>query len=160
MGRLNFIPTEADPDVWLRPATTEGGFDCYEMICVYVDDILCVSKDPMGLIRAIQECYELKGGSIKSPDLYLGATVPNLENKNGVPCWAMSPETYLRNAIIIVESLLHEDGDEKRLRTTAKTPFPSKYRPELDVTAELGPEMASRFMQLIGILQWAVEPGN
>ncbi len=72
----------------------------------------------------------------------------------------MSPEIYMRNAIKIVKSLVHEDGDEKRLRMMAKTPFSSNYRPELDVTAETTPEMASRFMQLIGILQWAVELGH
>ncbi len=89
------------------------------MICVYVDNILYLSKAPMALIRAIQECYEIKSGSIKSSGLYLGATVEKVEIKNGVQ------ETYLTNVTKIVESLLHEDGDEKRLRMTAKTPFPS-----------------------------------
>ena len=157
---MNFVPTEADPDVWLRPATTDGGFDYYEMVCVYVDDILCVSKDPGALLGVIQESYELKKGSVKPPDIYLGATIEKTETKDGVPCWAMSSETYVRNAIKIVELLLREDGDEKRLRATAKTPFPSGYRPEIDITAELGPELASRFMQLVGILRWAVELGR
>ncbi len=65
----------------------------------------------------------------------------------------------MKNAIKIIEALLEEDGDEKRLRTTARTPFPSNYRPELDITQELGPEMASEYMQLIGIARWAVELG-
>ena len=160
LRRMNFVPTEADPDVWLRPATTEAGFEYYEMVCVYVDDILCVSKDHKAIIETIEESYELKKGSVKPPDVYLGATVEKIESKSGVPCWAMSPEAYMKNAIKIVESLLEEDGDEKRLRSTARTPFPSNYRPELDVTPELSPDMASRFMQLIGILRWAVELGQ
>ena len=38
-----------------------------------------------------------------------------------------------------------------------KAPFPTGYKPELDVTEELGPEMESRYLQLIGICRWAVE---
>jgi hypothetical protein len=60
----------------------------------------------------------------------------------------------------IVESLLVEDGNDSRLRTTARNPFPSGYRPELDVTNELHDEMVSRFLQLVGILRWAVELGR
>jgi hypothetical protein len=160
LRQMEFVPTEADPDVWIKPATTEGGFEYYEMICVYVDDILCVSKEPKALIDVIQNSYELKKESIKKPEVYLGATIEKIETKEGVPCWAMSPETYMRNAIKIVEALLEEDGDDKRMRTTARTPFPTNYRPEVDLTPELGPEMASRFMQLIGVLRWAVELGQ
>lgn len=160
LWHMEFVPTEADPDVWIKPATTEGGFEYYEMICVYVDDILCVSKDPKALIDVTQNSYELKKESIKKPEVYLGATIEKIETKEGVPCWAMSPETYMRNAIKIVEALLEEDGDDKRMRTTARTPFPTNYRPEVDLTPELGPEMASRFMQLIGVLRWAVELGQ
>lgn len=160
LRRMAFVPTEADPDVWLRPSTTEGGFEYYEIVCVYVDDILCISKEPHTLIEVIKESYELKEGSIKPPDVYLGATVEKTETKEGLTCWAMSAEAYIKNAIKVVESLLEEDGSEKRLRTTARTPFPSNYRPELDVTPELDPEMATRFMQLVGILRWAVELGQ
>ncbi len=51
---MKFTPVEADPDVWLRPATTDGGFEYCKIVCVCVDDILCISKDPKALIRVIQ----------------------------------------------------------------------------------------------------------
>jgi hypothetical protein len=38
--------------------------------------------------------------------------------------------------------------------------FPNGYKPELDVTVELGPELASRYLQLIGIGRWAMEIGQ
>ena len=41
-----------------------------------------------------------------------------------------------------------------------KDPFPKGYKPELDVTEELEPELASRYLQLIGICRWAVEIGR
>ena len=37
---------QADQDVWLRPATTKDGFDYYEYILVYVDDLLHASHNP------------------------------------------------------------------------------------------------------------------
>ncbi len=83
---MNFVPTEADPDVWLSLATTDGGFDYYEMICVSVEDMLSMSKDPMALIKAIQECNDWKSESMKLPDLCLEVIVEKVENKNRVPC--------------------------------------------------------------------------
>jgi hypothetical protein len=62
--------------------------------------------------------------------------------------------------IVIVECLLNRDGNGYSLKNQAKNPFPSNYRPELDVTNELGESLALDYMQLIGILRWAVELGK
>lgn len=45
LREMNFKSTTADPDTWIRPAVKANGFEYYEMILVYVDDILCVSHD-------------------------------------------------------------------------------------------------------------------
>jgi hypothetical protein len=47
-----------------------------------------------------------------------------------------------------------------KLKSTARNPFPNNYRPELDISTELNDETSTRFMQLIGILQSAVELGH
>ena len=41
-----------------------------------------------------------------------------------------------------------------------KSLLPSGYKPELDVTEELGPELTFWYLQLIGIFRWAVEIGR
>ena len=46
------------------------------------------------------------------------------------------------------------------MKSNIKNPFPAGYKPKIDVTDELGPKLASRFLQLIGILHWAVEIGR
>jgi hypothetical protein len=46
------------------------------------------------------------------------------------------------------------------LKNKVKNPFPSNYRPEIDVTDELASTLATQFMQLIGILRWAIELGQ
>jgi hypothetical protein len=42
----------------------------------------------------------------------------------------------------------------------APNPFPTGYKPEIDVMEELDQTLASHYMQLIGILHWAVEIGH
>ena len=41
LQELNFKPSKADPDVWMRP---EPGGTCYEYIAVYVDDLQLLQK--------------------------------------------------------------------------------------------------------------------
>jgi hypothetical protein len=55
---------------------------------------------------------------------------------------------------------LEEDGEGYVLKNKVKNPFPMNYRPELDVSDELGSELSSRYLQLIGLhvgqLNWDV----
>ena len=63
----------------------------------------------------------------------------------------MGSKSYVKNAVKVVEALIAEDDPEARLKSTARSPFPSGYKPELDVTPELNDELGSRFLQLIGV---------
>ena len=68
----------------------------------------------------------------------------------------MSAREYVQEAVRIVKDLLAKEG--KTLKTNhVSTPFPTSYRPKLDTTPELGPELASCYSQLIGMLRWAIE---
>ena len=78
---------------------------------------------------------------------------------DGRKVWGSSLRDYVKNAISTVEGLFEEDGEGFTFRNSVKNPFPTGYKPELDVTEELGPEMISRYLQLIGIWRWAVELG-
>ena len=66
--------------------------------------------------------------------------------------WSTSPWTYIQNAIQVVEHLLEEDGEGYVLKTKVKNPFPTGYKPEVDITDELDAPLVSHFLQLIGIL--------
>jgi hypothetical protein len=78
---------------------------------------------------------------------------------DGREVWATSPCDYVKNAIKTVKGLLAEDGERYVLKNKAKNPFPMNYQPELDVSNELGPELSSHYLQLIGIAQWVIELG-
>ena len=63
--------------------------------------------------------------------------------------------------ILVVEHLLEEDGEGYCiLKSNVCNPFPTGYKLEIDVTEELNQKLASRYMQLIGILHWAMEIGQ
>ena len=54
---LGYTPTKADPDVWLRKSVKDDVFQYYEMVVCYVDDVLCISDDPMKTMKGIQRTF-------------------------------------------------------------------------------------------------------
>lgn len=161
LRNMGFEDTRADPDVWRRSRSKLDGTLYYELVLVYVDDILCVGHDPNETIRKIGEVYEIKEGSDGPPKLYLGAQIYMHSLPDGTSAWGMSSERYVKNAVRTVQDLLaKDDKSEFHLKTTANVPFPTSYRPELDFSKELSDIMLSRYQQLIGILRWAVELGR
>ena len=71
---IRFAPTRADLDVWHQPAVKEDGFEYYEYILCYVDNILAISHKAKDALKAVQARFKLKDDKIESPDMYLGAT--------------------------------------------------------------------------------------
>ena len=43
---LGYLPTKADLDVWIRLAVKANGFEYYEFVLCYVNDVLSISHDP------------------------------------------------------------------------------------------------------------------
>jgi hypothetical protein len=157
---FGYFPSRGDPDVYMKRRSRPNGGDYYEMILVFVDDILCISHAPKEFMEKIAKVYDLRG-SVKEPDIYLGANVAKHQLPDGGTCWAMSSNTYVANALENVKELLREEG--KVLRTSKRRgciPIPVAYKPKLDQTPELSSAMTSRYLQLIGILRWAVELGR
>ena len=133
---LKFTSSQADPDVWIRSRGTH-----YDMVLVYVDDILVFAKEPKITMNKLGKLYELKSGSVHEPDIYLGANMEKVQLPSGKTEWAMGSKTYVKNAVKVVESLIAEDDPEAKLKTSARNSFPSGYEPELDVTTELNEEL-------------------
>ena len=72
--------------------------------------------------------------------------------------WAFGSCQYVQSAVNNVEEYLALKGE--KLPYKAPTPLSSGYRPEIDVSPELGGEEASYFHSLIGVLRWIVELGR
>ena len=72
---MGFAPTVADLDVYRRANAKPDGFEYYEYILVYVDDILIIPHDPDLHLKQIKASYELNPKSVGPPTRYLGADV-------------------------------------------------------------------------------------
>ena len=137
--------------MWIRAAARSDGHKYYEMLFVYVNDILVVSHKAKEVIKEVTAFYKAKEDSIKEPDIYREANIEKIQTPDGRIIWASSPRDYVKNAVKTVERLFEEDGEGYVLKNSAKNPFPLGYKPETDVTDELGDELASHYLQLIGI---------
>jgi hypothetical protein len=131
---LSYLPTKADPDVWIRPGIKPDGFKYYEMILCYVNDVLCISHNPEASMKGIQGTFKLKDDKIEVPTNYLGAQISQ-KVIGGISVWTMTSEQYIKAAIANVEIKLDKEG--QRLPSRCITPIKSGYRLEIDVSAEL-----------------------
>ena len=155
---LDYRPSLADPDVWMRPATKPNGERYYEYVLCYVDDVMVISHKPMMTIDGIRQTFKLKGDKAESPDMYLGAQLMQSENDKGTKCWTLSSEKYLKAAIANVEDTLK--GVNGKLPSHCPTPFSSGYHPAEDTSIELNDEGLKIYQEMIGVLRWAVEIGR
>ena len=80
---LGYTPTKADPDVWLWKAVKSDGFQHYEMVLCYVDDVQCISDDPIKTMKGIQRTLKLKDDKIDETEYYLGDTLEKMKLSDG-----------------------------------------------------------------------------
>ena len=159
MRHLNFVSCLADPDVWMRPAKKADGSEYYEYCLLYTDDVLMISENAEKVLREeIGKYFELKKESIGTPTIYLGGRCREVKLANDATAWGFSSSQYVQAAVKNVQTYLEER--ELKLPAKVTTPIRTSYRPELDVTAELGPVEAAYYQSLIGILRWMVELGR
>ena len=144
------------------PDTKSNGEEYYRMVICYVDDVAAAMENPSDFMEELGKRFTLKPGSVKEPDLYLGADVSKWyiaeSDDPGKARWAMSSTKYTKRAISELEVELDAIG--KRLPTKVTTPLSSGYRPELDTTCELNSERQNYFQGLIGVLRWICELGR
>jgi len=159
MDELKFTSCPADPDVWMRPGIRHDGSNYWQYVLLYTDDILAIMEDPETFLRnELSQIFTLKEKSIGPPTQYLGNKVSQVTLENGLKCWSFSSSQYVQNAIKNVEDHLRRNGE--KLPTRVKSPWSTNYRPEIEITPELGPIKASYYQSLVGILRWIVELGR
>ena len=159
---MGFLPSTADPDVWMRPsirpATNGEDFLYWEYILAYVDDVLCISHDPDKIMNNIREDFTLTNDKAETPDTYLGGCLSLMSNEDGQNCWAISSDTYCAALVDNLEMELKKTG--QRLPSKCYSPIKGKYQPDQDGTCELSAEGVKRYQEIIGSLRWAIELGR
>ena len=141
-----FVSSYADPAIWMKDMG-----DHYEYACVWVDDIIVMSKDPMHLISQLKQTYTLKG--VGRPEYYLGADMAHVKSPEDV--FVMGSSTYVLRILEVFEQIM---GFKPAKGIHA--PLDPNDHPELDMTELLGKSAMQTYNSLLGMLQWAVTLGR
>ena len=104
------------------------------MVLCYVDDVLAISDMPMRKMDGIRSVFKLKDDKAELPDVYLGATLSQVETETGTKCWSMSSEEHVKAEIDSLESKL---GKSDMHLPKYRTPMSTSYHPSEDFTKEL-----------------------
>ena len=161
--RMGFTPSSLDGDRYDRRCQCEHSKIYYELLLVYVNDVLAISTishDPSAIMEVIGKGFEIKNNKWGRPTRYLGADMELFTKPDGMKAWSLHCKSYVLSA---VEDLLAEDGRKlkgPKNRGTSADVLPANYKPDLNVTEECDANYVSRYQQLIGILRWAVELGH
>jgi len=145
LRKMGFTPCKADPDVWMR-----AKHDHYEYVCVYVDDILHVSKNPKLFFEELKNKYNYHLKGVGPPEYHLGGDFKR--DKDGTLSWGST--TYCKKMMMHFEKIFNE------IPTPKNAPMPEKDHPELDNSPLLDTHGIHIFQSLMGALQWAITIGR
>ena len=100
LREMCFVGSRADPDFWMKPASKPDGTEYYQYVICYVDDVTVAMENPKEFMDELGRRFTLKDGSVKEPDMYVGADVKKwyiaeLE-ETGKVRWAMSSTKYTK----------------------------------------------------------------
>ena len=142
---MGFKPCKADPDVWMRDCMTH-----YEYVCVYVDDIMHMSKNPQLFFDELKEKYQYNLKGVGRPTYHLGGDF--VHDKDGTLAWGA--KSYVKKMLAAYEVMFQ--GKPKEY----SSPMAEGDHPELDNSEEMDIHGIKQYQSLIGALQWAITLGR
>ena len=91
VSRMGFTPSTVDGDMYYRKNNDKNHAPYYELLLVYVDDVLAISHDPDRIMRTIGKGFEIKNDEWGPPTRYLGADVEKFQipNTGGQVAWSL-----------------------------------------------------------------------
>ena len=87
---MDFVPKVADPDVYRIQARKTNGEDYYELLLLYVDDVLCCLKNSQLIMDKLNLTYDLKKRLVGPLNIYLGIVINKYQVGSGKYYWRMS----------------------------------------------------------------------
>ena len=122
---LGFAPSTIDPDMYYRCNTKEDSTDYYDVLLVFVDNVLACIHDAKAVMAGIAATFEIKNDEITEPKLYLGSNVDKFQLPNGEYKRNITSTSYVYGDIYTVQRLLAEDGRTlKTVKRPHKGPLP------------------------------------
>ena len=145
MKEMGFTPCKSDPDVWICDAG-----NCYEYVCVYVDDLMVILKDPDAFFRSLVEEHNYKLKGVGPPEYHLGGNF--YRDANGTLAWGA--KTYIQKLLKNYEIMFGE------LPKEWSAPLDKNDHPEIDNSYLLDEADIKKYQSLIGALNWAITIGH
>ena len=142
---MGFEPSKADSDVWMRKSE-----DIYEYIAVYVDDLAIASRNPKKITDTLESKYKLKLKGLGPISYHLGCDF--YRDPDGTLC--CGPKRYIEKMLDAYERMFGEKPH------TYSSPLEKNDHPELDDTKELEASEITKYLSMIGALQWAISLGR
>ena len=72
---MNFVLTVAYPNFFSRRARKTNGEDDYELLLVYVGNVLCYLHNTQLIMDELALIYDKKNGSVVPSTIYVGAEI-------------------------------------------------------------------------------------
>ena len=145
LKEIGFVPTRADPDLWIRPTEDNKSYD---YIATHVDDLIIASKNPEQYIDKLKINFPLRHVE-ENPDFYLGNNMLTRDDSTV----KISLEKYIREVIRKFES---KYGDIRK----ENVPHSPSDHPEMDDSPRLNDEGKNKYQSIIGICQWISTAGR
>ena len=142
---MGYTPCKADPDVWLKDCGTH-----YEYVCVYVDDLMVMGKNPDDFFKGLTDDYGYKLKGVGDPAFHLGGNF--FRDSDGTLAWGA--ESYIKKMLVNYEIMFGCKPKEWG------SPVEKGDHPELDVSEFLDVHGIRQYQSLIGALQWAITLGR
>jgi hypothetical protein len=131
--------------LWMREKA-----DHYEYICVYVDDLMVMMKEPQKFFDELEIKYKYKLKGVGEPAYHLGGNFTR--DPDGTLAWGA--KSYIKRLLDNYKIMF---GD---LPKVCSSPLVHGDTPELDTSALLEPEDIKKYQSVIGALQWCVTLGR
>ena len=145
---MGFSPSKADPCVWLRKAKCATK---YEYVAIYVDDLLIACDCDSDFIHTLKKKHNLKIKGEGPLKYHLGCDY----HMDPDGTLVAQPKKYISK---ILDSF-HQMFPAESL-PQVKSPLDKNDHPELDNSELASKDLITKFMCMVGQLQWAVTLGR
>jgi hypothetical protein len=134
---MGYFQSKADPDLWIIDCDTH-----YEYVLIYVDDLMCIGRNPQAFYDALINTYHFKLKGVGSPSFHLGGDF--FRDSYGTLAWGAS--SYVKKMIFNYEVMFGTKPKEYA------SPMMEKGHPEIDNTPEVDETGIKQYQALIGAL--------
>jgi hypothetical protein len=117
----------------------------YEYIAVYVDDLLIAAKEPLSIIKALEEQHQFTFKGTGPLQYHLRCNYFRDDNAT----LSFGPRKYIEKMIEQYEGMF---GSKPKEYTST---LEKGNHPQIDTSDELGPDNIKVYQSMIGSLQWA-----